>query len=67
VYYARRTTQCGEIQWFELVDDEATYAVDTRVLTLQAKTRPRTRVTVVVAKSPDGRRMLVGNAGRAPR
>jgi hypothetical protein len=66
-YFVRRTTQCGEIQWFELVDDEPTFAVDARVLTLQTKTRPRTRVTVVVAKSPDGRRMLVGSAGRTPR
>jgi hypothetical protein len=66
-YFVRRTTQHGEIQWFELVDDEPTHAVDARVLTLQTTTRPRTRVTVVVAKSPDGRRMLVGSAGRAPR
>jgi hypothetical protein len=66
-YYVRRTSQQGEIQWFELVDDEPTHTIDARVLTLQTKTRPRTRVTVVVAKSPDGRRMLVGSAGRAPR
>ncbi|HMA23083.1 MAG: hypothetical protein ACM37U_08120 [Gemmatimonas sp.] len=66
-YYVRCTTQHGEIQWFELVDDEPTHVMDARVLTLQTKTRPRTRVTVVVAQSPDGRRMLVGSAGRAPR
>jgi len=66
-YYVRRTSRVGEIQWFELVDDEPTHMIDARVLTLQTKTRPRTRVTVVVAKSPDGRRMLVGSAGRAPR
>lgn len=69
-YYVRRTSRVGEVEWFELVDDEPLHALvssDARVLTLQTKTRPRTRVTVVVAKSPDGRRMLVGSAGRAPR
>jgi hypothetical protein len=66
-YFVRRTTPQGETQWFELVDDEPTHANDARVLTLQTKTRPRTRVTVVVAKSPDGRRMLIGSAGRTPR
>jgi hypothetical protein len=69
-YYVRRTSRIGEVEWFELVDDEPVHALtstDARVLTLQTKTRPRTRVTVVVAKSPDGRRMLVGSAGRAPR
>lgn len=69
-YYVRRTSHLGEVEWFELVDDEPTHAVagtDARVLTLQTKTRPRTRVTVVVARSPDGRRMLVGSAGRTLR
>jgi hypothetical protein len=69
-YYVRRTTNAGEVEWFELVDDEPAHALtgsDARVLTMQTKTRPRTRVTVVVAKSPDGRRILVGSAGRAPR
>jgi hypothetical protein len=66
-YYVRRTSGCGEIEWFELVDDEPTHGADSRILTLQTKTRPRTRVTVVVAKSPDGRRMLVGSAGRTSR
>jgi hypothetical protein len=66
-YYVRRTTKSGEIEWFELVDDEPTYGGESRILTLQTKSRPRSRVTVVVAKSPDGRRMLVGSAGRTPR
>jgi len=66
-YYVRRTTECGEVEWFELVDDEPAHVTDSRVLTLQTKTRPRTRVTVVVAQSPDGRRMLVGSAGRTPK
>jgi hypothetical protein len=69
-YYVRRTNHVGEVEWFELVDDEPVHALapsDARVLTLPPKTRPRTRVTVVVAQSPDGRRMLVGSAGRAPR
>jgi hypothetical protein len=31
---------------------------------LRANGATRSRVTVVVAKSPSGRRMLIGNAGR---
>jgi len=66
-YFVRRTTGRGDVEWFELVDDEPTNMLDARVLTLQPKTRARTRVAVVVAQSPDGRRMLVGSAGRTPR
>jgi hypothetical protein len=37
---------------------------ETRVLTLRAKGATRSRVAVVVAQSPSGRRMLIGNARR---
>jgi hypothetical protein len=69
VYFVRRTTQSGQIEWFALEDDEPTRTIggDARVLTLRPATRPRSRVSVVVAQSPDGRRMLVGSARRNPR
>ncbi|HEY4218577.1 MAG TPA: hypothetical protein VGM67_15660 [Gemmatimonadaceae bacterium] len=68
-YYARLTTADGDVQWFEVVDDEAAAtsaaSAESRVLTLRAKTRPQqSRVAVVVAKSPNGRRMLVGGSAR---
>ena len=66
-YYVRRTTHEGKTEWFEFVDDEPASFSEPRVLTLQPKTRIRSRVAVVVAQSPDGRRMLVGSTGRTPR
>jgi hypothetical protein len=64
-YYVRRTTDDGDVEWFEVVDDAAAPAVaESRVLTLRAKTRPQSRVAVVVAQSPSGRRMLVGSSAR---
>jgi hypothetical protein len=69
VYFVRRTTQAGQIEWFALEDEEPTRTIggDARVLTLRPATRARSRVSVVVAQSPDGRRMLVGSARRNPR
>jgi len=66
-YYVRHTTSAGEVEWFAVADDEPTGSVDPRVLTLRPKTRSRSRVSVVIAQSPDGRRMLVGSARRMPR
>jgi hypothetical protein len=68
-YFVRRTTQSGQIEWFALEDDEPARPIggDPRVLTLRPATRTRSRVSVVVAQSPDGRRMLVGSARRNPR
>ena len=67
VYYVRRTTSQGEIEWFSVADDEPTRTADLRVLTLRPKALTRSRVSVVVAQSPDGRRMLVGSARRTNR
>jgi hypothetical protein len=67
VYYVRRTTAQGEVEWFSLADDEPTRGPDLRVLTLRPKGLARSRVSVVVAQSPDGRRMLVGSARRTNR
>lgn len=68
-YYVRCTRRGGEVEWFELADDVAVPAAppELRILPLRPKTRAQTRVAVVVAKSPDGRRMLVGSARRNPR
>ena len=66
-YYVRRTTPAGEIEWFSVADDEPTRGADLRVLTVRPKALARSRVSVVVAQSPDGRRMLVGNARRTNR
>lgn len=68
VYYVRCTRENGSVEWFQLADDdERTDATArrkhaTRVLNFPLQPRLQTRV--VVAKSPAGRRMLVGTAGR---
>jgi hypothetical protein len=65
-YYVRCTRANGAVEWFEVADDEATLQpIEPRVLTLRPKTRGQSaRVSVVVAQSPDGRRMLVGGSAR---
>jgi hypothetical protein len=67
-YYVRCTKSDGRISWFQLADEAvAARSSEVRVLTLRPKTRARARVEFVVAQSPNGRRMLVGSAGRAAR
>jgi hypothetical protein len=65
-YFVRCTKRDGNVEWFRVADEAAPQTAsdggDTRVLSL--RNRARTRVGFVVAQSPDGRRMLVGNAGR---
>jgi hypothetical protein len=64
-YYVRCTKDGGDVEWFEVADDEASVmASEPRVLTLRGKTRPQARVAVVVAQSPNGRGMLVGGSAR---
>jgi hypothetical protein len=67
-YYVRCTKNGGAIEWFTLADDApvAQPRTEARVLAMHPK-RPQSRVSVVVARSPNGRRMLVGNAGRTSR
>src|SRR5581483_9101046 len=73
VYFVRCTRSTGEIQWFHLADDEAERADKakgkdaTRVLMFPTRSRASRQTRVVIAKSPDGRRMLVGTAGRIAR
>jgi hypothetical protein len=68
-YYVRCTRVGGEIEWYELADDvsSAEPESETRVLPLRPKTRAQSRVSVVVAQSPSGQRMLVGSARRNTR
>ena len=70
-YYVRCTRATGATEWFQLADEVAAVTpIDSRVLPLQ-RPQPvggsRVAVAVVVAKSPSGRRMLVGNARRTAR
>lgn len=67
-YYVRCTKNGGAIEWFTLADEAPTAQPrnEARVLALHPKRAP-SRVSVVVARSPNGRRMLVGNAGRTSR
>ena len=69
-YYIRRTHGDGGTQWYQVVDDGGTQgpvSVDPRVLEFRPQRRAQHRVAVIVARSPGGRRMLVGTAGRTPR
>ena len=67
-YYVRCTKDGGVIEWFKVADDEAPVrSAEPRVLALRPPTRASARVAVVVAQSPDGRRMLVGGTARATR
>ena len=68
-YYVRCTRTGGAIEWFKLADDESVAAPrsETRVLALHPKLRGQSRVNVVIAQSPSGRRMLVGSARRTSR
>jgi hypothetical protein len=65
-YYVRCTRRQGEIEWFKLADEVASSSepVEPRVLALRSKSAPHSRVAVVVAQSPSGRRMLIGSARR---
>ena len=65
-YYVRCTRRQGDVEWFKLADEVAApvAANEPRVLALRPKSAPRSRVAVVVAQSPSGRRMLIGNARR---
>jgi hypothetical protein len=65
-YYVRCTRRQGDVEWFELADEvpEPAPQNEPRVLALRAKGAPRSRVAVVVAQSPSGRRMLIGSARR---
>jgi hypothetical protein len=67
-YYVRRTAATGDVDWFEMRDELVETGPgerDARVLELRPP-HP-TRVALIVAQSPNGRRMLVGSARRTIR
>ena len=66
-YFVRCTKRDGRIEWYRVADDAPTAAESGDARVLSMRSRSRTRVGFVVAQSPDGRRMLVGNAGRVRR
>jgi hypothetical protein len=76
-YFVRCTKSGGEVEWFELADDVSTESsalkstknTDPRVLPFRGRGigAPSGRVALLVAKSPEGRRMLVGTAHRSSR
>jgi hypothetical protein len=77
-YFVRCTKIDGEVEWFKLADDAAAEGAtsrhgngaEARVLPFRGRgvrAGSSGRVAVLVAKSPEGRRMLVGTAHRSPR
>jgi len=68
-YYVRRTLRDGVTEWFQVADDDVAAAPmgEARVIEFRQQQRPRHHAAVIVARSPSGRRMLVGTAGRAAR
>jgi hypothetical protein len=76
-YFVRCTKSGGEVEWFKLADDAASDTgalrppknVEPRVLPFRGRgaTGSSGRVAVLVAKSPDGRGMLVGTTHRSSR
>ena len=66
-YFVRCTKDAGDVAWYRLADDVAPPQTGARVLALRPNGKSTSRVSVVVARSPNGRRMLVGSARRFPR
>ena len=68
-YYVRCTKESGVTEWYQLADEESSALprAEARVLAIHPKTQAQSRVSVVVARSPSGRRMLVGSARRNSR
>lgn len=73
LYFVRCTRQSGEIEWFRVADEDigAARAAESRTTphrgSRTATTNAHTRVSVVVARSPSGQRMLVGSGKRTAR
>ena len=68
-YVLRCTRRGGEVEWYMLEDDAelSAHSADARQPRNGAAPDARSRVNVVVARSPNGRRMLVGSARRSTR
>jgi hypothetical protein len=70
-YVLRCTRRGGEVEWYMLADDAelVAHSPDIRPAARNGAGTPdaRSRVNVVVARSPNGHRMLVGSARRSAR
>ena len=70
-YVLRCTRRGGEVEWYMLADDTELATVESRPQPRNgasgSATDARSRVNVVVARSPNGHRMLVGSARRSTR
>ena len=73
LYFVRCTRQGGEIEWFRVADEDigAARAPELRTTphrgSRTAGSSAHTRVAVVVARSPNGQRMLIGSGKRTAR
>lgn len=72
VYFVRCTRQGGEIEWFRVADEDIVpaRAADSRTPHRGVRAAPSTsnaRVAVVIARSPNGQRMLIGSGRRTAR
>ena len=65
-YFVRCTSHDGTTRWFRVEDDSAPVR-ESEPQVVALKGNGRGRVALVVAQSPNGRRMLVGSARRNPR
>lgn len=71
VYFVRCTRQGGEVEWFRVADEDV---APVRGAEARPHRTPRiagppsqNRVAVVIARSPNGQRMLIGSARRTSR
>jgi hypothetical protein len=72
VYFVRCTRVGGEVEWFRVSDEEiaAPRGVDARTPQRGARVAvpaSPNRVAVVIARSPNGQRMLIGSGRRTAR
>lgn len=65
-YFVRCTSRDGTTRWFRVEDDVASVG-ESEPHVVALKGNGRGRVALVVAQSPNGRRMLVGSARRTTR
>lgn len=72
VYFVRCTRQGGEVEWFHVVDEDIGPARGPDARTPHRGARvaapgSQNRVAVVIARSPNGQRMLIGSGRRTAR
>lgn len=72
LYFVRCTRLGGEVEWFRVADEEIAPSRGVDVRTPHRGTRvaapnSRDRVAVVIARSPNGQRMLIGSGRRTAR